>query len=124
MISGNSPDLRSAPSHEAGGFLTPTCVSVCRRFSRCHLIGLLRGYVTGGQLREESREPVLRFSGRLRVQPSQPLFQQVVLRKPEWRSSVVSVSAHNHIFQSGNTVEKDNGATQLGNLYFQAVYNN
>lgn len=52
---------------------------VSKSASRRHLIGLLRCDITGGQLGEESRQPVLRFSGCLRVQPSQAFFQEVIL---------------------------------------------
>lgn len=68
------------PSHEPSGtFCLPTSLLSCHHFSRCHLIGLLRCDITGGQLREESGQPVLWFSSCLRVQPGQALFQQVIL---------------------------------------------
>lgn len=54
-------------------------------FSRCHLIGFFRADVTGGQFREERRQPVLSFSSCLRVQPSQAFLQQMILKIWEFR---------------------------------------
>lgn len=64
-----------SPSHEP--------LSAQRRshahFLRCHLIGFFWADVSGGQFREECRQPVLSFSSCLRVQPSQAFLQQMIL---------------------------------------------
>lgn len=59
--------------------------------SRRHLTGLLGRDVTGAELGEERRQPVLCFSGCLWVQPGQALLQQVILgTRDRWMSLVCS----------------------------------
>ncbi|KAG7219821.1 hypothetical protein INR49_005843 [Caranx melampygus] len=75
------PTPSHAPSHQAHFVYQHVSKIVSSSSSTsspsCHLIGFLRCDITGCELREESRQPVLSFSRCLGVQPGQALFQKL-----------------------------------------------